>query len=141
MVVRLCFGILIGLGAVLLGGERAAAFCVYNKIAQLKGDDRILAEVLEGGSWQAEIARGGSECCSWEDRRCNQSGRRDGPLSFRIISLQASVDSPQPCVIDIEAGGWIYVTVSRALVDAGPGNFGARRLVPTLKCTEIRYKR
>jgi len=141
MVVRVCFGVLICLGALLLVGERAAAFCVYNKISQLKGDDRILAEVLEGGSWQAEIAKGGSKCCSWEDRRCNQSGRRDGTLSFRIISLQAGVDSPRPCTIDIEAGGWIYVTVTRVLGNVESGGFSVRMPVTTLKCSEIRYKR
>lgn len=140
MGVRLCVGVLIALVALLLGGERATAFCVYNKIAQLKGDDRVLAEIAQGGNWEATIARGDSQCCSWEDRRCNPAGQRGGSLSFRIISLQASIDSPRPCTIEIEAGGWIYVTVARAPVDGGSGGSGARRLVPVLKCTEIRYK-
>ena len=141
MVVRVCFGVLIGLGAVLLGGDRAAAFCVYNKISQFKGDARIVAEVVQGGSWQAEIGKSGNECCSWEDARCNNSGRRDGMLSFRIISLQPGADNPRPCVIDIEAGGWIYVTVTRALGTSGSGNSSARLPVTSLKCTEVRYKR
>jgi hypothetical protein len=140
MVVRYCVGMLIVLGVALLGGERAAAFCVYNKIAEIKGDDRVFAEITDGGTWEATIARGESQCCSWEDRRCNRTGQRGGMLSFRIISLQASVDSPRPCTIDIEAGGWIYVAVTRALVDAGAGTLGARRMATVLKCTEIRYK-
>ena len=140
MVVRLCASMLIALGVAVLGAEHAAAFCVYNKIAQLKGDDRIFAEITEGGSWEATIARGGSQCCSWEDPHCNPSGRRDGMLSFRIVSFQTGADSPRPCTIDIEAGGWIYVTLTRALGNVKSGDYSVHMPVTSLKCVEIRYK-
>lgn len=141
MDLRVCFGVLIGFAALLIDGDRAAAFCVYNRIADFRGDTRIVAEVLNGGSWQSEIAQGGGECCSWQDAHCNNSGRRDGVLSFRIISLQPGADNPRPCLIKAEAGGWLYITLAMMPLASEPGGSGIHLPVPTLRCREVRYKR
>lgn len=126
-------------GVLAFAATPADAFCVYNRISDYRGDGRIAVELLDGGSWRADIAPGGGECCSWEDARCNNSGRREGMLRVSVASWQASADRPRPCLVEAEAGGWLYVTVAR--MPGASGSDGNRRPATMLRCREVRYKR
>jgi hypothetical protein len=123
----------IAAGWLAFGAAPAGAYCIFNKVAQVDGDSGLVGEVIRGGAWSAEIDRNGEACCDWKDRRCNPTGTREAKLVFGIRSVQTGRDAPQACVVEGEAGGWIYVTAEYVRGTSGR--------VPRLKCTAFRYRR
>ncbi|KAI9337862.1 hypothetical protein BD770DRAFT_415562 [Pilaira anomala] len=86
--------ILLIVGVLLFVLESAQAFCIYNNVAEGGPSFDVYVQpenkkptktlFLLNRSFHKNIAPGGKECCHWSDKGCNETGRQNGRILFKI---------------------------------------------------------
>ena len=99
--------------ALFLAVEGADAFCVYNNT-----DTRIHAKQTSGQrsshGLNEMIAPGDKECCNWQNKDCNEKGKRNNLVAFDVGYTGGS-SGLRAYYVDIchdfaiQAGGWMTV--------------------------------
>jgi hypothetical protein len=92
--------------AAFLAVEGAEAFCIYNK-----ADISIIVDQTSGGDFRKPISMGDSECCNWQNKSCNEGGKKDSIVKFNVTDMNKGVFFTGGICKDfpIKAGGWLTV--------------------------------
>ena len=98
--------IILGMGFFALNAE---AFCVYNRT-----DTKIWVEQTGGGKpfklFSAKLDPGTHGCCHWENKDCNNEGKRDSIVEFGVTWSAGLFGNPSICHgFPIKAGGYVLV--------------------------------
>ncbi|PKN33254.1 MAG: hypothetical protein CVU61_14140 [Deltaproteobacteria bacterium HGW-Deltaproteobacteria-19] len=91
-----------------LTAEGADAFCVYNNT-----DKEFNAAECHGGKtakgFEKNLKPGDHACCNWENKDCNEKGKKDSIVAFNVMFTQVDMDNA--CLdFPVKAGGWLSVS-------------------------------
>ncbi len=92
----------------------ADAFCVYNfsdidmKFLEIKGGSAF-------GRFDEDVEPGAHKCCNWKNKSCNNQGKRDSNLIFKVGSILnngfggTTLGKVYCDNVNIKAGGWLVI--------------------------------
>ncbi|KAI9259778.1 hypothetical protein EDC94DRAFT_612065 [Helicostylum pulchrum] len=89
------------------------AYCIYNHLDGLGSYFYVKErEVNPRASFKKQINNGQKECCPWDNRECNLSGRREGVVDFHITFglFGASLDGADTFFAFCSGGGVLAIS-------------------------------
>jgi len=98
--------------------SNAGAFCVYNNTKDARTDifqdsgAPWYIQIFGFGQFRANLKPGERQCCNWQTKDCNASGKQDAPIQFHIHIYDLTSDTWQELAnftVTIPAGGWLEV--------------------------------
>ncbi|GAA5809167.1 hypothetical protein MFLAVUS_002572 [Mucor flavus] len=118
--------------------QLSRAYCVYNR---LDGADSYFyakeREVNPRASFKKQINNGESECCPWNNRECNLSGRREVTVDFHITFgfFGASLEGATTFLAFCSGGGGLVLSGNNifnitATCNHANGNVNSRIISP-----------
>ena len=97
---------------------KVGAFCVYNNTKDARTDifqdsgAPWYINIFGFGEFRADLKPGEKQCCNWQTKDCNASGKQDAPIQFHIHIYDLTSDTWKELAsfdVTIPAGGWLEV--------------------------------